>query len=549
LFGHQVFVTMNQLDNVVITDVTKKNFEKLWPQIIEDIANSSFVSIDAEMSGLGSPKKTMTSNLDERYAVISLLAATRSIISLGLACFKCLQEDTEKRNFGENKINYCVAVYNIMLLCSDPYTVDPKAVEFLVEHGFNFNKQFAEGISFYRGNDRPNVNVPEVNMRNLFCEIIRRRKPLVLHNGFADLIFMYQSFYAQCPSKLTTFMADLSEIYPSGIYDTKYIAEFVDHTPASFLLYIFRYNLLKNEELGHQSKIFVQISFTRKSDDSMFVSLYEQSIPDNSVTVCNKYAAYGWCINGKHCKQSHNIDAVLQFHKIKKNKSRKRKARTSTKHVLKSPCVSSDDSKDSITILNSEKFDSTIDNNVNKIELGGDGPGNKAPFINSNKISSETEQPSFLTQNDTDIETCIRGNQCDETVDATLKINSISSLQCHQDNDNADINTNLNGAIYAASKNGQNTSPNDGHRSGIDAFMTGYAFAVFIASHCRSLGMSSLKNDTFSDAILHLPTDIQKTVVNKLFLSGRNIPLPVCKSKFTKTSKCHSEKIIKVYLK
>lgn len=486
---------MSEPENIIITEVTKKNFKDLFPLIVADVKASSFIAIDAEMSGLGSTKQTMNSNLNDRYNAISSFASTRSIISLGLACFSCLSSFKELGSNEKNKnvVKYNVSVYNIILLCCEPYIVDPSALEFLVNHGFNFNKQFSEGIPYYRGNDKANEKCSSFNMRNLFNEIVRLRKPLVLHNGLTDLIFMYQCFYANCPQNLTALMADISEIFPSGVYDTKYIAEFLDHTPASFLVYLFRYSVLKNEELQDQEKSCLEISFSKGNVCSSFLSLYkniDSSI--SSTAVCLKYAAYGWCVQGTKCKKNHDIDAIIEMHKSKT--SRKRKRKEAVGHSEQSaPKIIGTVSVDNSSSLDKQKLSEHVNS--------------KANF--SNGENSDSIQTSEIEKNDL-----------------------VS-----------------NGKVLQKSKNDINQCK--GHRSGIDAFMTGYIFSVFFVSRSKVDEATFEKNDLkdFSDSIPFFSKDLQSSVVNKLFLSGKSIPLSVCKSSYTKTSKNHNEKLLKVYLK
>ena len=508
---------MHQFETIPITEVTKKNFEKLWPVIIKDVSTSSFISIDAEMSGLGCTKKTMNSNLNERYAAISNYATTRSIISLGLACFSCLSNADSSKNEVSNGdcniIKYNVSVYNIILLCSESYIVDPSALEFLVNHGFDFNKQYSEGIPFYKGNDRPNETVTEINMRNLFCEIIRQRKPLVLHNGLTDLIFMYQCFYADCPQKLTALMADISEIFPNGVYDTKYTAEFVDHTAASFLLYLFRYSLLKNKDLQDKGKISLDILFNEENVNSVFSSLYTTVDSVSSADVCIKYAAYGWCLQGNNCKKSHNIDAIIRMHKNKTSKKRKRKRSSSEQLMVK------------VSVLTEEN----VLDSSNKVQRNS-----MIELLDSSKAVASVDEIKNKCKEICESNTVTTSEKADDVEQSPSKKNIGSTTKSVQEDQNKEANL------------------SKGHRSGVDAFMTGYIFALFFVSKYKPTHDASSENKTdskqYSDLIPYFSNKLRKSVVNKLYLSGKSIPLSVCKSSYTKTSKNHNDKILKIYL-
>ena len=110
---------------------------------------------------------------------------------------------------------------------------------FLVENGFDLNNHIKNGIPFYPGNGTEDSAYNEA-LRSLFLLITSLSIPIIVHNGLLDLIFIYNSFYAELPSQLSVFLCDLTEMFKGGIYDTKYIADYIDREESSFLAFLFR---------------------------------------------------------------------------------------------------------------------------------------------------------------------------------------------------------------------------------------------------------------------------------------------------------------------
>ena len=53
---------------VLVTDVTRTNFDALLPVIRSSIASALFVAMDTELSGIGLRKDLMAASVDHRYA-------------------------------------------------------------------------------------------------------------------------------------------------------------------------------------------------------------------------------------------------------------------------------------------------------------------------------------------------------------------------------------------------------------------------------------------------------------------------------------------------
>lgn len=93
------------------------------------------------------------------------VAKSRSILAFGISCFQedkdntqpaCTDEDNKTKT--EN-IKYKVCTFNLSVLCSQEFVVEPASLQFLIQHGFDFNKQFSKGISYYKGSDKVNTSL------------------------------------------------------------------------------------------------------------------------------------------------------------------------------------------------------------------------------------------------------------------------------------------------------------------------------------------------------------------------------------------------------
>ncbi|KAG1969924.1 target of EGR1 protein 1 [Pimephales promelas] len=465
---------------VPVIDVQGNNFTELWAAMVLAIKTSSFIAIDLELSGLGSRKALLAECIEERYKAICHAARTRSILSLGFACYKELDTKADS--------TYLVQIYNLTLLCSEDYIIEPQSVKFLVQHGFDFNKQYAEGISYYKGNDKGG-DIHGINMRTLFIELLRTNKPLVVHNGLIDMVFLYQCFYAHLPDRLGTFTADLSQMFPAGIYDTKYATEYELRFTASYLEYAYKKCKLQNsrdiEGGGNGSRVFLEFcKYTGNMESYVdYRPCLDNQNQDDALNICVQFSAYGWCPNGSQCTMSHDTDLIIQHdEKIKEDKRKKRKRKNKKK-----------DSKGASESCSSPQ-------------------GKRSHFE-----EAELDQAVPMSEHQ---EKTAR----DEPTDATHAFEPGETAS-----KNGNEESQPEAPVEAPDRPKEKKVEGGTHRAGFDAFMTGYIFA-----YARSL----TKNTQESSAAPLVPT-----CLNKLFLSGKSVPLHIAKSTFSKSSKAHVHKM------
>lgn len=136
-------------------NVTRENFNRLLPQIKQDISKATFISFDCEFSGLGILKETQPDLLDSpaiRYNKVSRVCTEFLPLQVGI----CMFEFNEKDNF------YIAKPYNFYIFPKTGnryfgldrcYSTQISSLEFLISNKFDLNQWANNGIPFVNHDD------------------------------------------------------------------------------------------------------------------------------------------------------------------------------------------------------------------------------------------------------------------------------------------------------------------------------------------------------------------------------------------------------------
>ncbi|KAJ3158874.1 Target of EGR1, member 1 (Nuclear) [Geranomyces michiganensis] len=440
--------------------------------LIRDVLDrASHIAIDCEFTGLGMGSDSKAANIADRYTALNKIASTHAVVSFGLSAFELVSPPDAPQ------YEFAVHNFEFIMLSKAPFTVASDSMLFLVDNGFDFNRQYTDGIFYWPGNDREASHATDTNVviRNIFLHLLSRNVPVVVHNGLLDLLFIYNALFAGLPKDLATFVADLDEMFPAGIYDTKYISEYVYTEKSTYLAYLFR--KCEREQAAMQAsgkgryirctiRDRVVLPHTKRWMPAVAPELNRSkkrrpslSMDDNK-PYCTQYAVHGYCRNGRYCGKTHDLEVILD----------------------------------------AQAADAALGGNKKK----------KRKTLDINEPPRQEEQgPAAAPPPPTG-----------QGVGMDGEANEMEKEELAQPPD----------APLPPLASQPNPASQHFHSAGFDAYMTGYLFAWYFAKFHTAAPSAS------SQPAQPLPTSLKDAIGNKLYLMGKDIPLLVEKSAFAKTS-------------
>ncbi|ORZ17113.1 ribonuclease CAF1 [Absidia repens] len=328
---------------MAFTEVTGENIHGLVEPILDTIRQAQYIAVDTEFSG---HCPTIAKHMDQRYRSLAQVIRTHTLFSFGLTAIFDQSANGSDNCRQPPGFSYQFTNLEFLTRNQNTFEVDPNNIKFLAENGLDFGRIFQHGIPFSSSSNDPSGdgdNNGNNVMRQLWQSILKiirdKSIPIIVHNGLLDIMYIYQSFFASLPENLSNFVADLVEMFPAGIYDTKYLATTVASEPKSFLAYLYcKYHRLHQRDDSSDSLsntlILPPLSSSLPSPPSAAATDKKTSRPldDSNDTpsmkrrkrakkfdgnkasktgICGHYSQHGWCKSGKQCSLSHDLEIIL----------------------------------------------------------------------------------------------------------------------------------------------------------------------------------------------------------------------------------------------
>lgn len=293
---------------LTIEVVNKYNFDMLRDVIIGAAKSCDFYAVDMEFSGLDNGDNFRSKDFQVRYGAFRDMVNKYGLLQVGL-CFMKRVSGHQWRSIS----------FTLQVFPSAPFQVAPKSMVFLAQHGVCLTDIFRRGMPF----DDPVQNFSsfssvvknELKLQSLWHDIAHFRKPIVMHNGLTDLLFLWKSFFSPLPVASAEWIAGMSRVFPS-IWDTKYISEYMSNHEATYLQRLFRESLFRRViTLTCTPLVPHMMNMLKKKQEKQEKQDGEHDVPTE---VCPSYATHGHCHMGPQCPQSHDVDFIVRMKEAQK---------------------------------------------------------------------------------------------------------------------------------------------------------------------------------------------------------------------------------------
>jgi target of EGR1 protein 1 len=304
-----------------ICEVNRYNLDVVTPVLLSAAKSCDFMALDTEFSGLDSGPEFKSPVLDVRYTAMRAMVARYALLQIGLSFFRRKSDQS-----GWHSVSF-----TFHLVCMSPYVIAPHSMIFLAENGVSLTDVFKRGLQFTPPSNGENASSTNDKLLQLWRDLASFHKPLVLHNGMADLMFVWRSFFGVLPPSSAEWIANMSSVFVT-VYDTKYISSNVVEEEASYLQHLFRTFLAR--KTVSVDCVLVPLEFQVLSDCSL---------AEPPTEICRQYARHGNCKFGLACSRSHDVDFIVhtqEAHRTSAPVTRKSRPNNFNQRNLQKPQLS-----------------------------------------------------------------------------------------------------------------------------------------------------------------------------------------------------------------
>lgn len=194
---------------------------------ITDIKVADFVALDLEFSGLFlsvDPERKLMA-FEEYFKKCRESVPQFLPLQLGVCCGRCVEDRGGLWEFRAHELNLWPQERRI-------FTSDLESLRFLRAHGFDFNAFFEQAHTYNRLPPLPKdgtageetTSLPPEPASQVLAALRSSRVPLVFHNGFLDVLHLFDKFVDTLPEKATEFSEAWIAQFPL-LFDTRLIAQ------------------------------------------------------------------------------------------------------------------------------------------------------------------------------------------------------------------------------------------------------------------------------------------------------------------------------------